>query len=186
MNKNTRLLLVLCLFALAMLGVAYAFVPMYRVFCQAFGIPVPQVAVEPLLAAPKGNGKVSSRTVTVRFMGQSNGTMPVQLSPVTYTMRVRLGEATLTGYRAVNATSKSFDGVAVHTLYAMGGLDGANINKYVDLTQCFCFQSQHYPAHNTVTLPLSFTVTPDLPEGIHTITFSYTLFPEQSAPKNPA
>jgi cytochrome c oxidase assembly protein subunit 11 len=116
-------------------------------------------------------------------MGNSNGTMPVQLSPVTYSLKVRLGEPTLTAYRAVNNTGRDMDGIAVHTLFAMGGLDGVRVNKYVDLTQCFCFQSQHYPAHQTVNLPLSFTVTPDLPPDVHTITFSYTLFPTQNAPR---
>lgn len=176
-RKNLRLLLILVVVAAAMLGVAYAFVPLYRVFCQTFGIPLPSVAVSEQLAAPKTISGISGRTITIRFMGQNNATMPVRLAPTTYTMKVRLGQPTLTAYKATNPMGTGLDGVAVHTLLALGGLDGVNIAKYVDLQQCFCFEEQHYPANSTINLPLSFTITPELPPDIHTITFSYTLFP---------
>jgi cytochrome c oxidase assembly protein Cox11 len=51
------------------------------------------------------------------------------------------------------------------------------VDEYVDLQQCFCFEEQIYPPNEEINLPLSFTITPDLPEGIHTITFGYTLYP---------
>lgn len=81
----------------------------------------------------------------------------------------------LTAYQATNK-GPAFNGVAVHMLYAMGGEGGFEPSSYIDLQQCFCFESEHYPAGQHITLPLSFTVSPNLPEGVHTITFAYTLF----------
>lgn len=177
MNKNTKLLLMLIAVAIGMLGVGYAFVPLYKVFCQAFGIPVPEIMVgkageAKVISVPKG---APDRFVTVRFMANEAQGMPVELSALDKKIRVKLGEPTLTAYSAYNAAQKPIDGVAIHML---AGLGRANtlIDEYVDLQQCFCFEQQRYPAQQEVNLPLSFTVTPDLPEGVHTITFSYTLF----------
>lgn len=183
MNKNTILALVLLTFAAGMLGLAYAFVPLYKMLCQAFGIPLPSVEVSAQLAAPKPISHVSDRVITITFTGNNDSTMPVRLKPLTYSLKVRLGEPVLTAYHATNLTGKALDGVAVHMLYAMGGADGVNINKYVDLQQCFCFEEQHYPAKQDVTLPLTFTVTPELPAAVHTISFNYTLFPADNVPE---
>lgn len=175
--NNLRLALMLVAVVVGMVGVSYAFVPLYRVFCQVMGIPLPSVAVSAELARPKEIDGPTDRVVTVRFMGQNNATMPVRLAPTTYTMKVRVGQPTLTAFRATNPTGQGLDGVAVHTLLALGGLDGVNINSHIDLQQCFCFEEQHYPGNQTVNLPLSFTIAPSLPPQVHTITFSYTLFP---------
>ena len=167
-----------------MLGLSYAFVPFYKLFCQTFGIPLPSVAVNPQLAAPKPISHISDRTITIRFTGNSDATMPISLKPAVYSLKVRLGQPVLTAYYAANTTRQARDGVAVHMLYAMGGTEGVNVNTYVDLQQCFCFEEQHYPANQNVTLPLTFTVTPDLPPHIHTISFNYTLFPAENVPAN--
>ena len=177
MNKNAKLLLILLLLTFVMLGVGYAFVPLYRMFCQAFGIPVPDVMV-----GRAGEAKVveqlddrPDRWVTVRFMANEAQGMPVELKALDRKLRVKLGESVLTAYEAYNAASTPIDGVAVHMLAGLGR-DNVLVDNYVDLQQCFCFEYQRYPGKEEVNLPLSFTITPDLPEGIHTITFSYTLF----------
>jgi cytochrome c oxidase assembly protein subunit 11 len=178
MNNNTRLLLILSLVALGMLGISYAFVPLYRIFCQAFGIPVPSILVGEE-GVPKNPSSISKRRVTVRFQANNAQGMPVKLKPDVYRLKVNLGAPTLTAYTAENPTSRTINGVAVHTIFAMGGPSGVDINKYIDLQQCFCFERQIYPPSDTVNLPLSFTVTNDLPPGIHTITFGYTLFEDE-------
>lgn len=176
-QRNRTTLVALLAFALAMLGVAYAFVPLYRVFCQTFGIPLPAVAVgqQP---APMLAGGSSTRTVTIRFTGGNDATMPVTLKPVAHSIKARVGQPVLTAYTGTNGTAKGWHGTAVHMLYAMGGVEGADASQYVDLQQCFCFEEQFYPANKTVNLPLSFTISPDLPADIHTINFNYTLFPD--------
>ncbi|MDD9911778.1 MAG: cytochrome c oxidase assembly protein [Alphaproteobacteria bacterium] len=176
--SNFRLLLLLALVVPVMLGVSYAFVPLYRTFCQIFGIPVPTVAVGQE-GEPKGDFEASDRYVTVRFMGNQANKSPVTLRPMDTKLRVQLGQPVLTAYKAVNNKPEEMTGVAVHTILAMGQPGGNDAAQYVELEQCFCFEEQIYPASGTVNLPLSFTITPNLPKEIHTITFGYTLFEEQ-------
>ncbi len=185
MSSNTRLLIILLTVAAGFLGLSYAFVPLYKVFCQALGIPLPSIAVNPEMARLKPVGAASGRVITVKFAGESDATMPVQLQPHDTTLQVRLGEPALTAYKAVNPTGKGLNGIAVHMIIAMGGPDNTNVNQYVNLQQCFCFEEQYYPARQTVNLPLSFTVTPDLPPNVHTLVFNYTLFPAEKAPIPP-
>jgi cytochrome c oxidase assembly protein subunit 11 len=180
MNANKRLFLVLLTVAFGMLGLSYAFVPLYRIFCQALGIPVPSVLVGQE-GVPKPPAEPSKRLVTVRFQANNAQGMPVKLWPDAHRLKVNLGVPTLTAYTAENPTSQTINGVAVHTIFAMGGPSGVDINKYIDLQQCFCFEKQSYPPEEMISLPLSFTVTNDLPEGIHTITFGYTLFEDEES-----
>ena len=175
MSKNNKTALLLTTIALTMLGVAYGFVPLYRWFCDALGIPVPSVMVGDA-GAPKYIGEVSDREVTIRFQANNAGGVPVTLAPSLRRATVNVGEPFLTAYTANNLADRAIDGIAVHTMLALGGPPRTDIQDYVVLEQCFCFEEQTYPANATVNLPLQFTLTNDLPEGIHTITFAYTLY----------
>lgn len=176
MHKNTRLLVMLLAFAIGMLGVAYAFVPLYRIFCQAFGIPVPTVRVGEAGEFKNFGPATTKRTVTVRFTANNAQGMPVILRPTERRMRVQLGQPVFTAYTADNPLPNFVDGVAVHTIIGIGTSGGLDVQEHIELQQCFCFEKQRYPARGDVNLPLAFTVSPDLPAGIHTITFGYTLF----------
>lgn len=172
-----------CVVALVgMVAFTAAMVPLYYLFCDAFGIATPKLVAGP--SAPiAADALVSNRTVTVRFIANQASSMPVQLAPTQFVTQVRLGQPLLTAYRATNTSPKAIDGVALHMVYAMGGPPRTDINDYIDLQQCFCFELQHYPGQQQVMLPLSFTVRPNLPEGIHTITMAYTLF--EALPNDP-
>lgn len=179
MSPNLRLLVILFGVALGMLGLSYAFVPLYKLFCQTFGIPVPSVMVG---EGPDETASIelSDRVVTVRFMANQAQGVPVRLAPVLRSAKIRVGEPFLTAYTAKNLSADEFKGTAVHTIFSMGGTDGADVTSHVALQQCFCFEEQVYPEKTVndgkVNLPLSFTLTGDLPPEVHTITFAYTLF----------
>lgn len=182
MTKNTRLLLTLIAIGFAMLGLSYAFVPLYRTFCQLLGIPVPTIAVGQE-GAPKNTAPPpgeDARTITVRFMGNQANQIPVNLSPVHKKIRMKIGEPVLTAYTATNTSHTAMDGVAVHTIIGLGSASADDMSPHIELQQCFCFEEQHYPAKQEVTLPLSFTIAPTLPQGVHTLTFGYTLFQQEN------
>lgn len=182
-KSHTRTL-ILCLVGLVWgIGLTIAAVPLYRMFCQHFGIPVPQIISGPSRLKPAENTtpEALNRTVTIRFTANTQGGLPATFHPRTYTLRVKVGQPVLTAYEARNTSTQAFNGVAVHMLYAMGGR-GGDVSPYIDLRQCFCFEEEHYPAQTDLTLPLAFTVSPNLPEGIHTITFAYTLFESTKVP----
>lgn len=187
LSRNARTAL-WCVLALSIMVVfTAAMVPLYYLFCDAFGIATPKLVAgpsAPVVAAPaSASTSASTRTITVRFIANQASSMPVQLAPTQFVTQVRLGQPLLTAYRATNTSPKAIDGVALHMVYAMGGPPRTDINDYIDLQQCFCFELQHYPGSQQVMLPLSFTVRPNLPEGIHTITMAYTLF--EALPDDP-
>jgi len=174
---NPRLGLLFAAISLVMLGIAFAAVPLYRLFCQTLGIPVPRVlvgtAAHPPVPSATGDG---TRIVTVRFVSNVSKDTPLRFTPLSFAIRARVGEPVLTAYEAQNTSPLPVNGVAVHEVYGLGGHAGDDMLPYIDLQQCFCFELQHYPARSTIRLPLSFTVRPDLPADIHTVTFAYTLF----------
>ncbi|PIZ31828.1 MAG: hypothetical protein COY40_00835 [Alphaproteobacteria bacterium CG_4_10_14_0_8_um_filter_53_9] len=175
LSKNARLGLLLAALGLAMLGVAYAMVPLYRLFCQALGIPVPTIQVGQTASLPH-DAPITDRAITIRFTANQSRDVPVDLKPTQFVRNVHIGESVLTAYTAYNTSPVSVSGTAVHMLYAQGGAGEQDVTPYVELQQCFCFEEQYYPGHEKVNLPLSFRVSEDLPPEVHTITFSYTLF----------
>lgn len=177
--SHTRLVLILIGVIALSVAVTAAAVPLYRLFCQKFGTPLPSILVGPTVGTKAENiAQASTRTITVRFTANVGAGVPLVFQPNTYSLKVRLGQPVLTAYTAHNTSPQGFNGVAVHMLYAMGGPPGTDVSGYISLQQCFCFQSQYYPGNTQVTLPLYFTVAPNLPQGIHTITFAYTAFKE--------
>jgi cytochrome c oxidase assembly protein subunit 11 len=175
-RSNKKLSLILTGVGIAMLALAYGFVPLYKTFCQAIGIPIAQVGTDLKRVVKHTEGEVSDRTVNIRFMGTVNRTIPLEFAPQTYAVKVHLGAPTLVAYSARNPTDKPLLGIAVHQALGQGDDTTVDVLQYIDLEQCFCFDAQTYPPHEKVTLPVSFVVRPDLPEKIHTITFQYTMF----------
>lgn len=171
-RRHWGLALWLSLLGVAMLGVTYASVPLYKMFCQLVGIPVPGIASQTFDGPQVADGRV----VEVRFMAASDPQMAVQLNRLTPSVKVKVGEPTLVAYEATNPTDKAITGIAIHTVTMYGDVESPDAAQYINLLKCFCFDEFTYPANQTVQLPVSFTVKSDLPEGANTIVFTYTLY----------
>lgn len=183
--RHTRTLII-CLLALtSSIILTICAVPLYNLLCKHLGITNPTILTGP--SAPQENLPATysnaNRVITVRFTANTQAGVPLTFHPLTYTMRVPVGQPVLTAYAAKNLAPQGIDGVAVHMLYAMGGAQDVELAPHISLQQCFCFAQQHYPANTEIRLPLSFTILPSLPEGVHTITFAYTLF--RALPNDP-
>jgi len=155
---------------IAMLGLAYAAVPLYRMFCQATGF-----AGTPM-RAEKAPDHVLDRLVTVRFDRTIGPGLSWTVEPVVNTMTVRLGEPALAFYRASNTTDHPVRGVA--SFNVTPDQAGAFFNKM----ECFCFKEQELAPGETVEMPVSFFVDPAMladRDGryIEDITLSYTFHP---------
>ena len=186
MPPRTRTLLMIAAAFAASVALTVFAVPLYNLMCEKLGITRPTIPLGQSGAVVKAQTLTpaqATRRVTVRFTANTASGVPIEFHPLTHTLQVPLGQPVLTAYAANNPSPKAMDGVAVHMLYAMGGPDGTDVAQYVALEQCFCFAAQHYPANKEINLPLSFTLSPDLPAGIHTITFAYTLF--EALPDDP-
>lgn len=168
-DRKGLLALALAGLVVGMVGLSFAAVPLYRIFCQTTGYGgVPQIAE----AAP---GDVLDRTVTVRFDANVDRGLPWRFEPVQRTMKVRIGESSLAFFRATNDSDKPITGTA--------GFNVAPdiVGRYFTKVQCFCFTQQRLAAGQSAEMPVTFFVDPKFVEdestkNIPEITLSYTFY----------
>jgi cytochrome c oxidase assembly protein subunit 11 len=164
-------LLALTLFSVAvgMVGLAFASVPLYRLFCQVTGFDGTTQRAD----AP--SDRVIDREIVVRFDGNV-AELPWRLRPEVPQVVVRLGETARVNFVAENAAARPTVGTA--TFNVQPGTAGIYFNKI----ECFCFTEQPLGPGEKIAMPVEFFVSPDLaadPDmaAIRTITLSYTFFP---------
>ena len=172
-HRNTRTALTMALLVLAMLGLAFASVPLYRLFCQVTGINGTTQRAE---AAP---GAIAGQ-VSVRFDANINPALPWRFEPVEDKVRIAPGARTQVMYRAANLTARATTGTATFNV------SPAIAGKYFSKIECFCFTEQTLKAGQSVDMPVIFFVDPKLrsdPDTRHIdeITLSYTFYPVESA-----
>ncbi|MBB3764976.1 cytochrome c oxidase assembly protein [Sphingomicrobium lutaoense] len=171
-NANVRTAMKMGLFALAMLGLAFASVPLYRVFCQVTGFGgTTQVAQE----AP---GAVAGE-IGVRFDANINSALPWRFEPVQSTVRIAPGARTIVHYRATNLVARPTTGTATFNVSPV------QAGPYFSKIECFCFTEQTLKGGESVDMPVTFFVDPairDDPATAHIdeITLSYTFFPVEN------
>ena len=155
---------------LAMLGAAYAAVPLYKLYCQVTGSGGTTQRVE------KSSDVILERKVTIRFDANVSKDMPWTFEPVQRTMAVKLGETSLAFYKATNTSDHAVKGTAMFNVSP--DVAGVHFNKI----ECFCFKEQTLAAGETVEMPVSFYVDPALVKDrdaahLKEITLSYTFYP---------
>ncbi|OBS92396.1 cytochrome c oxidase assembly protein [Vibrio cyclitrophicus] len=158
----------LVLSVVAMFGFGFALVPLYDVMCDALGINGKTNTVSAV--QPQGMQPDYSRTVRVEFMSHIKPDMPWQFSPEVQVLEVHPGEVIQTNYIAKNLSGASLVGQAVPSVSP--GMGATYFNKM----ECFCFNQQPLEGHKSAEMGLIFYIDPDIPESIHTLTLSYTLF----------
>jgi cytochrome c oxidase assembly protein subunit 11 len=155
---------------IAMIGAAYAAVPLYRLFCQVTGYGgTPQRSI----GAP---GRTNERRMAIEFDANIGSGLPWTFAPAQRRITVRLGEEAIAYYRAVNHSTKPITGTAVFNVTP--DLAGRYFNKI----QCFCFVEQTLEPGQGVDMPVVFYVDPGLAADkdltqLKTITLSYTFYP---------
>lgn len=157
-------------FVAGMVGMAYAAVPLYAMFCQLTGYGGTTQRVE------QYSDKILDRKITVRFDANVSGGLPWEFQPVQRDVTMRIGETTQIAYRAQNQFNVPTGGRA--SFNVTPELAGAYFNK----VECFCFTDTTLKPGETLEMPVVFYVDPEIanvPELAHlkTITLSYTFFP---------
>lgn len=152
-----------------MVGLSFAAVPLYRIFCQATGYNgTPQRAA----AAPK---EVLDKTIRIRFDGNVDHGLPWRFAPEKASMDVKIGETTLAYFKATNLSDSAITGSAVFNVAPeQAGL-------YFTKIECFCFKQQTLAAGQTAEMPVTFFVDPKIVDDADTknideITLSYTFY----------
>ncbi|MBY7730311.1 cytochrome c oxidase assembly protein [Vibrio bathopelagicus] len=158
----------LVLSVIGMFGFGFALVPLYDVMCEALGINGKTNTVSAV--QPQGMQPDYSRTVRVEFMSHIKPDMPWQFVPETRVLEVHPGEVVQTNYIAKNLSGLSLVGQAVPSVSPGNGA------TYFNKMECFCFNQQPLDGHKSAEMGLIFYIEPEIPESIHTLTLSYTLF----------
>ena len=171
-QKNRAVAIRMALFALAMLGLAFASVPLYRAFCQVTGFGGTTQKAD---AAP---GAVAGQ-IGVRFDANIDPALPWKFEPVQETVRIHPGARTTIYYQATNYTARSTTGQAVFNVTP------EIAGKYFSKIECFCFTEQTLKPGESVKMPVIFFVDPKLRDDpdtkhIDEITLSYTFYPVEN------
>jgi cytochrome c oxidase assembly protein subunit 11 len=163
--------------ALAMLGLGYASVPLYRLFCQVTGF---QGTTQRATAEQAAGIKVSPATVSVRFDGNVDRDMPWAFAPAQITQTVHLGARTLAVYTAKNLSNRPITGRASFNV------SPDDAGKFFNKIQCFCFTEQTLQPGQEVRMPVTYYVDPAMLDDedardIKQITLSYVFHEDKAA-----
>lgn len=178
LEGKTRTLVQTVGVVLLMGGLAWASVPFYDWFCRVTGYGGATGVSE------RGSDTVLDQTITVRFDASKEKGMPWVFTPMQREMELRIGETGLAFYEAHNPTDQPVAGTASYnvTPFQAGG--------FFSKIDCFCFEMQVLQPGETVQMPVTFYVDPDIVDHrdgrhVHTITLSYTFYvtdlPEEQA-----
>ena len=178
-DKNTKLLFGLAIGVAVMVGLAYASVPLYSLFCRATGFAGTPIRVASPLASPDQAASIvkdkSQREITVTFDGNVDPALPWTFYPETKNLTVKLGEDKVVKYFAKNNGATPLVGTATYNVQP----DRAG--AYFDKVQCFCFTKQVLKPGETAELTVEFYVDPSITDDVKNddvknITLSYTFF----------
>ena len=152
-----------------MVGLSFAFVPLYTLICQITGLGgTPQVA-------EVNNSVVLDREITVRFDANVDRGLPWAFAPNERSVTLRLGEERMMSYTASNMSNTPVTGISTFNVTPIKAA------QYFTKIECFCFIEQTLEPGQTVDMPVTFYVDPalvddELANDVQTITLSYTFY----------
>ncbi|GAB3325213.1 cytochrome c oxidase assembly protein [Haliea atlantica] len=142
-------------------------VPLYNVLCDALGING-KTSGEAYTSVQAGVDE--TRMVTIQFVATNNEGMPWEFGPSVNSMKVHPGASNDTVFHASNPLPDAM------VAQAIPSISPSRAAAYFHKTECFCFNQQPLDGESSAEMPLQFIVDRDLPQDIHTITLSYTIF----------
>ncbi|MDF1793603.1 MAG: cytochrome c oxidase assembly protein [Thalassobaculaceae bacterium] len=175
-RSNRRVAVVLGGIVVGMVGVSFAAVPLYSIFCAVTGFGGTTSRAD---AAP---GMTVDRKFTVRFDANVNEGLDWEFVPAVRTAEVEMGVETLAFFRATNDSDKPVVGTAAFNVTPHKS------GQYFMKIDCFCFTEQVLMPGQTVDMPVQFFLDPELMkdpkmDGVTTITLSYTFYPAEDQSK---
>jgi cytochrome c oxidase assembly protein subunit 11 len=158
--------------AAGMVGLAYASVPLYDLFCKVTGF-----GGTPIVRDANGS-EVMDRTIAVRFDSNVAPGLNWRFAPEKPEVTVKLGETTTVYYKVTNTGDKASTGIATYNVQP--DLAGTYFSKL----ECFCFTEQTLQPGETLESAVVFYVDPRLAQDndvkdLTSLTLSYTYFPSK-------
>jgi len=173
-DKNTKTLLTVFGVVFLMVGLAFASVPLYDLFCRVTGFGgTTQLSTE----LPD---KILDRKMTVNFTTAVNRKLPWDFEAEQSSITLNIGQDALINFVAENNGSEPVAGTAVYNVTPL------KAGKYFHKTQCFCFDYQILKPNQKMNFPVVFYIDPSIAddpnmEDVTTITLSYNFFKSESS-----
>jgi len=176
-RRNAWTVVLLVSVAAGMVGLSFASVPLYRLFCAAtgFGGTTQRAGAPPT--------RIAAGLIIVRFDAQVAPGLDWEFRPLQSKIAVHPGAQSQVLFRAVNRTA------APVTAQAVYNVTPTKAGIYFDKLQCFCFNSQTLAPGQNIDMGVVFFVDPDIltdpsTSEVRSITLSYTMFraPEAASP----
>lgn len=155
--------------AAGMLALSFAAVPLYEAFCKVTGFGGTPIRVD------QASNIISDETITVRFDASTDSRLDWVFKPVQREIDIRLGETGLAFYSAHNPTDKPITGSATFNVTPF------KASPHFMKIDCFCFTEQTLQPGETVDMPVTFYIDPEiradhLTEELTSVTLSYTFY----------
>ena len=169
MKKKTLTPFVLAGIFLIMLGLSYASVPLYDVFCRVTGFGgTTQVSKE----APK---IVLDKTIELRFDTNVQSNLSWSFDIEEKLMNIKPGKVYKVQFNVENFGNTSASGVASYNV------SPPSFGPYFNKIGCFCFEKQTLKPGEKVNYNLTFYLDPEMvndakTKNISDVTMSYTFF----------
>lgn len=150
-------------------AMGFASVPLYDLFCRVTGYG------GTTLEAEAGSDVILEQTIKVRFDGSLTAGMPWDFKPAQREMEIRIGETGLAFYEAHNPTDRPVAGSASYNVFPF------TVGGFFTKIDCFCFEEQILQPGETLMMPVTFYVDPEIVEDndgkhVEAITLSYTFY----------
>jgi cytochrome c oxidase assembly protein subunit 11 len=170
-KKNQRTGFIVLAIVVGMIGLSFASVPLYRLFCQITGFGGMPIRVDQSQTA----SKILDRDMTVRFNTDVNADLPWSFKADAPQVTLNIGQNVIVSFTAKNTSNVPEAGTAIFNVTPLSA------SKYFHKTQCFCFNYQMIGVGDEAHFPVAFYIDPaieDDPEldDLKTITLSYTFF----------
>lgn len=172
-QKNKRIGMAAFLFVCFMVGVSFAAVPLYDLFCRVTGFGGTP------LTADQNTAQIIDRKVRIRFDANTHRDLPWQFGPEVREVKVNIGQDGLINFKAKNTSNTPVTGTALFNVTPL------KAGKYFIKTQCFCFEEQRLNPGQSINMPVVFFVDPKIAQDptmddVSVITLSYSFFKTDS------
>ncbi|KAI0091297.1 cytochrome oxidase assembly factor [Irpex rosettiformis] len=156
-------------------GVTYAAVPLYRMFCAATGFAgTPKVGMGKF-EADRLVPVEDTKRIKVHFNADTSDALPWSFIPQQKHVSVLPGETSLAFYKAKNTSNQDIIGIATYNVTP------DRVAPYFAKVECFCFEEQKLLAGEEVDMPLLFFIDKDILDdpacrNLDDVVLSYTFF----------
>ena len=166
-RKHGPIVAKLVLIVVIMFGFGFALVPLYDVFCDVTGL---NGKTDTRAATDLHYDIDAEREISLEFVTSVFSGAPIRFRAQTAKMKIYPGKAYTVYFEAENLTDRELIGQAIPSFSP--GLAA----RYLKKTECFCFSSQTFKAHETKIMPVRFVMDPAIPDQYKDVTLAYTFF----------